>query len=388
MEWVLNALFIPPSWWCGLQYDKAKYFAKELKKKEEEVNKLLVKQLEDTEQRFKSLFFYNTDPIFTLDLSGRVIDANQATEKLSGYTKEELKQKKWEDIILPEYLNRHKSYYRKVKKGYPQEFTIAIEHRDGRKRDILVKMIPITSDNHFIGTYEIAKDITESKLAEEMIRRSEKLSAVGQLAAGVAHEIRNPLTTLRGFIQLLISDKEKEYGEIMLTEIDRINQIVSEFLILSKPQVISFEQKNIIEILDNIISLLQAQANYKNIQIIKDYEIDYLAIKCEPNQLKQVFINLLKNAIEAMPDGGEIIVRMKTLDLGLVCISIIDQGIGIAEDQIPKLGEPFHTTKEDGTGLGLMVCFRIVENHGGKMEICSQLNKGTCVEVSLPANGR
>lgn len=512
-EWILNACFIYPAWWCGLQFDKAKYYAREMQRKDEELNdlfnsvdaviysfdartrklmlsskvsdlygysadqfkyhlqlwkenvheedidivnkieqevtkgketegeyriwmpdgkvkwiqkrvnpvmdpngnlikingididinqrkeveqllhdsqeknrQLLIRRLEETEQRFKSLFVYNSDAIFTFNLCGKLIEANQAAEKLLGYTIEEFQKKGWDAIIVPGDLDLYREHFKGVREGKHQEFTVSMIHKDNRNRDISLKMIPIITDNEFIGIYEIAKDITESKMAEEMMRRSDKLSAVGQLAAGVAHEIRNPLTTLKGFVQLLQSDLDEQHAEIMLTELDRINLIVSEFLILSKPQVTNYEVKDMKNILYNIISLLETQAIIKNIQLISEFDLNLPFINCEQNQLKQVFINLLKNALEAMPNGGEITVKAKKINEEMVSILVIDQGIGIEEKKIPNLGEPFYTTKEEGTGLGLMVCFRIIENHGGSMKISSQLNKGTTVEVCLPIN--
>lgn len=513
IEWILNAIFILPSWWCGLQFDKSKYYARELKKRDDEFNQLfnsvdaviysfdfhsnklmvsskishlygyspdefkknlnlwkevihpgdidivngieqellkekvgireyrillptgeikwvqkrmtpifdanrnlikingididithrkrveellnqtqesnrqlLVKRLEESEQRFKSLFVHNSDAILTLNLDGKLIEVNQATEKLIGYTMKELQSIGWDSIIVPEDRDRHRVHYKDVNYDKTHEINVSITHKNGSKRGISIKTVPIIHENEMIGIYEIVKDITESKLAEEMISRSDKLSAIGQLAAGVAHEIRNPLTTLKGFVQFLKPSIDKNYVEIMLTELDRINLIVSEFLFLAKPQGIKFQLTDLNKILESIISLLKTQAIIKNIQIHFEYDFEILLIKCEQNQLKQVFINLLKNAIESMESGGEITVRAKKMNEEWVSIMIIDQGIGIPEEQIPKLGEPFYTSKVEGTGLGLMVCFRIIENHGGSMIISSKPNKGTSVEVCLPIN--
>jgi PAS domain S-box-containing protein len=515
IEWILNVIFIFPSWWCGLQWDKSNYYAQELKKRDDEFNQLfnsvdaviysfdfhsnklmvsskishlygyspdefkknlnlwkevihpedidkvneieqdllkekvgikehrillpngeikwvqkritpifdanrnlikingididithrkrveellnhtqernsqlLVKRLEESEQRFKSLFVHNSDAILTMNLAGKLIEVNQATEKLIGYTMKELQTIGWESIIVPEDRDRHREHFKDVGCDKTHEFNVSIIHKNGVKREISIKTVPIINENEIIGIYEIAKDITESKLAEEMIRRSDKLSAIGQLAAGVAHEIQNPLTTLKGFVQFLKSSIDKNYVDIMLTELDRINLIVSEFLILAKPQGVKYQSKDINKILEGIISLLKTQAIIKNIQIHFEYDFEILFIKCEQNQLKQVFINLLKNAIESMESGGEITVRAKKTNEELVSIMIIDQGIGIPVEQISKLGEPFYTTKVEGTGLGLMVCFRIIESHGGSMRISSKLNKGTTVEVCLPTNHR
>jgi PAS domain S-box-containing protein len=334
------------------------------------------------------LFVHHSDSIFTFNLDGQLIDANQAAEKLVDYPIEDLKNMDWNSIILPKDLDLHREYFKQANEGKHRECTVSIIRKDGCERVVNIKMIPIIIDNQLIGIYEIAKDITESKLSEEMIRRSDKLSVVGQLAAGVAHEIRNPLTTLRGFVQLFKTDIDERYVDIMLTELDRINLIVSEFLILSKPQAINYEYKDIEQILHNIISFLEPQAIIKNVQIHLVVDKEIPQIKCEQNQLKQVFINLLKNAIEAMPKGGNITVEVQVTNDGMVNICIIDEGEGIEEEQIPKVGEPFFSTKENGTGLGLMVSYRIIENHGGTMRISSQLNKGTTIEIKLPISTR
>ncbi|WP_158582983.1 PAS domain-containing sensor histidine kinase [Lysinibacillus yapensis] len=355
-----------------------------LTRSQEQNRQLLEKRLEESEQRFKSLFVHNSDPIFTFDLDRKFIEANPAAENILGYTSTELQQKEWASIIAPEDQDLYSEHFKRASQGEWQESTLSMIHKDGSNRVIELKMIPIIIDRQCIGIYQITKDITDSILAEERIRRSDKLAAVGLLAAGVAHEIRNPLTTLKGYIQLLATDIDKNYADILLSEIDRINLIVSEFLILSKPQAIKYESQDIKLILNNITSILEPQARLNRIQIISEYDSNIPFINCEQNQLKQVFINLIKNAIEAMPNGGEIIVKAKKVNNQMVIIQISDEGIGIEEERIPKLGEPFYTTKEHGTGLGLMVCFRIIEQHGGTINISSQLNKGTSVDVCLP----
>ncbi|RFB14767.1 PAS domain S-box protein [Bacillus sp. HNG] len=350
-----------------IDIDQRKKVEELLTHSQEQNRKLLEKRLEESEQRFESLFVHNSDPIFTLNLDRKLIEANPAAENILGYTITELQQMEWDSIIAKEDLDLYSEHFKLVSQGEWKEPTLSMIHKDGSNRVIQLKMIPIIIDHQCIGIYQITKDITDSKLAAERIRRSDKLAAVGLLAAGVAHEIRNPLTTLKGFVQLLTSDMDKHYAKILLTEIDRINLIVSEFLILSKPQVIKYESQNIKLILNNITSLLETQATLKGIQLISEYDVNIPFINCEQNQLKQVFINLIKNAIEAMPNGGKIIVKAKNINNNMVSIQIVDQGMGIEEERIPKLGEPFYTTKENGTGLGLMVCFRIIEQHGGIM---------------------
>nr|WP_304213972.1 PAS domain-containing sensor histidine kinase [Fredinandcohnia onubensis] len=367
-----------------IDIDQRKKVEELLTHSQEQNRKLLENRLKESEQRFESLFVHNSDPIFTFDLDRKLIEANSAAENILGYTITELQQKEWDSIIAPEDLDLYMEHFKRVSQGEWKESTLSMIHKDGSNRVIELKMIPIIIDHQCIGIYQITKDITESILAEERLRRSDKLAAVGLLAAGVAHEIRNPLTTLKGFVQLLMTDIDKHHADILLSEIDRINLIVSEFLILSKPQVIKYESQNIKLILNKITSILESQATLKGIQLISEYDLDIPFINCEQNQLKQVFINLIKNAIEAMPNGGKIIIKAKKINNKMVSIQIIDQGMGIEEESIHKLGEPFYTTKENGTGLGLMVCFKIIEQHGGITNISSQVNKGTTVEVCLP----
>ncbi len=367
-----------------IDIDKRKKVEELLKFSQEQNHKLLEKRLEETEQRFKSLFVHNSDAIFTFNLEGKLIEANEAAEELLGYTFESLKEMEWESIFVPKYIDLHREYFQYVNEGTQQECTVSMIHEDGSERVVNLRMIPIIIDNQLIGIYEIAKDMTEAILTEEMIRRSDKLSVVGQLAAGVAHEIRNPLTTLKGFVQLYKSNIDKQYVDVMLTELDRINLIVSEFLILSKPQATKYEYIDIKQLLQSSISLLMPQAILKNIQFQLEFDKEIPCIQCEQNQLKQVFINIVKNAFEAMPQGGSIHVIVQVENHEMVNIQIIDEGVGIEEEKIPNLGEPFFTTKENGTGLGLMVSFRIIENHGGTMNISSQINKGTTININLP----
>jgi signal transduction histidine kinase len=222
---------------------------------------------------------------------------------------------------------------------------------------------------------------------EKKLRESEKLSLVGELAAGVAHEIRNPLTTLKGFTQMMNENTDpeanKRYSKIMIDEINRINFIVSEFMVLSKPHIVQYSLTDISQSIKNVITLLNTQAIISNIEIIPEFMGERFFIKCEENQIKQVIANLIKNSIEAMPQGGKIQIRMEQQDTNLI-ISLIDNGVGISRETLHLLGTPFYTTKTEGTGLGLMVSKKIIQNHNGKFEIKSVPNIATTVTITLP----
>ncbi|MEB3103659.1 PAS domain S-box protein [Ferviditalea candida] len=263
---------------------------------------------------------------------------------------------------------------------------IKLVRLDGTFVDVETSSIYIHKYLQFPVVQTVIRDLTDRKRTEEYMLRSEKLSVVGQLAAGVAHEIRNPLTSLKGFVQLMKTNKgnEQKYIEIMLSELDRIHSIVNEFMILAKPHEIHFQESSIVELIRNVVFLLDSQAILNNVQIHYDFEPDIPLVQCDENQMKQVFVNLLKNAIEAMPNGGTVQICVRTASNGNISIRIIDEGKGIPEDMIRKLGEPFFSTKETGTGLGLMICFGIVQAHNGTLRFSSKENCGTTVEVQIP----
>jgi PAS domain S-box-containing protein len=344
-------------------------------------------ELRNTKQYLESFVNHTSDAFVVVDLQGIVQQANKAYIEMYGWSM-------GETIGFPlhavtdSYENEANEVKQKVKAGIPvSAFENVCQTKDGRMIDVSTTISGIHNEKDELVAYaSISRDITERRNTDELLRRSEKLSIVGQLAAGVAHEIRNPLTTLRGFVQLQHAKAKgkQQHLDIMLSELDRINFIVSEFLILAKPQAINFQRRDLVFILQDIISLLASQANLNNIQFHFDCAPHIPLINCEENQLKQVFINIIKNGMEAMPDGGEITIQVGNLASDDVMVRVVDQGFGIPEDQLARLGEPFYTNKETGTGLGLMVSQQIIANHKGSMRFYSELNKGTTVEIILP----
>ncbi|EJR57432.1 hypothetical protein IIO_04959 [Bacillus cereus VD115] len=203
----------------------------------------------------------------------------------------------------------------------------------------------------------------------------------------MAHEINNPLTTMKGFMQLLKStetENNQGYINIVTSEIKCVESITNEFMAVAKPQVVKIQHNDISVLMDQVLMLLQPQAMMNNIKIRIDFTPSIPLIPCEVNQLKQVFVNIIKNAIESMPTGGEILIQFDKLDNNQIRIRFIDQGCEIPKERIPYLGEPFYSIKEEGIGLGLMICYKIIETHQGKVFIDSEVNKGTTVEVTLP----
>ncbi|QDP39667.1 ATP-binding protein [Radiobacillus deserti] len=230
----------------------------------------------------------------------------------------------------------------------------------------------------------IVEQINIEKSAEEDLIRSEQLSFAGQLAAGICHEIRNPLTTIKGFFQFIkeMDHKEEKYFDVIDEELNRIEKITTELLLLAKPNSESRSKQNLVELVENVQMLLSTQAVLKEISIETIFLDEELIIDCDVSKIKQVLINLIKNAIEVMDRGTITITAKRSGNMAL--LSIADEGPGMSQEHIQKIGEPFFTTKEKGTGLGLIICLNIIKNHNGKMNIESELGEGTTFKVSLP----
>ncbi|GGJ84878.1 hypothetical protein GCM10007063_04270 [Lentibacillus kapialis] len=327
---------------------------------------------------------WNMSGFVTLwDRHGRIIYVSKAVEQLLGYTASELLGTKWHEMVLANDISYVKDYLDAVK-DEKQVFNINVQ--DIHSKNIWTEnLVTSIQDDHGNEYYiSFTKDITDKKEAEELMIRSEKMSVAGQLAAGIAHEIRNPLTSLKGFLQLLQAgvNREEAYHHIMVDEIEKIENITSELLFISKPMTDSQEMESIPEMVDDVVTLLQPQARLKKIDI--EMNVINQNIKCDRSQIKQVLINIFKNAIEAMKEPGSIKIssHLKWRELR---IDISDEGPGIPEEIIHKLGEPFFTTKENGTGLGLMITRQILERHEGKLEILQNEASGTTFRLILPA---
>ncbi|MBJ7984199.1 ATP-binding protein [Bacillus cereus] len=218
------------------------------------------------------------------------------------------------------------------------------------------------------------------------MKESENLAVIGTMSTTIAHEIRNPLTALKGFTQI---QKERNLEdtmsyEIMLQEIERINEFVSELMLLGKPKPTNYEGCNIREILLYVVQLMESYATQYKVKFHLQVDGNLPVINGDDKQLKQVLLNIIKNGIESMPEGGNIQIHAYGKAGENLCISVEDQGFGIENEKIEKIGKAFYTTKENGTGLGLMITYKIIEEHQGSIVIQSSMGVGTKVEIYLP----
>ncbi|MDQ0268726.1 ATP-binding protein [Cytobacillus purgationiresistens] len=360
------------AWFVGWQFDKAQYFEKKSRAGEDS---------------YKRLIDSLPESVFILQ-EYKMVYVNEAAACMMGAaSKEALIGKSIFEFMDPEYEGRLLERMKHAKKE--QQPLNTIEYRFNRL-DGSMFFYESSSLSITFGEKEavlsIGKDITERKeQTERLLQKSEKLAILGQMAAGIAHEIRNPLTSIKGFIQLFkTSNQQEEYYDIVLSEIDRINEIVGEFLVLAKPSAAIFAEQDVKVLIKDVVTLINNQSILNNVQIYVEFDSDLPMVSCEKSQLKQVFLNLLKNSIEAMPNGGNIDVKVKEKVEGEISILIIDEGMGIPKERISTLGEPFYTTKEKGTGLGLMTCYKIIESHNGQLTIQSEVNQGTTIEIIMP----
>ncbi len=345
-----------------------------------------------SKEGYLDLFFQAAkDAIAVFDFNGRIIAINPAFEQLYGWAADDCLGK---EIALypPEHAQAAEHRAEQVRLG--ESFTLETEDikKDGTRFPAQITLSPIfDASGQVIATSVISRDISYRKETERMLLQTEKLKMAGEIAAGVAHEIRNPMTVISGFVQMMHNDpnhRYPSYTSLMQSELDRINLIISEFLILAKPQAPERKPLEVGKILDECIFLFGPEFTVHNIVVKTDFSGGPFHAEGEEHHLKQVFINVLKNAIEAMDDGGTIWINATQLDADKLTISFEDEGAGISEELIERVFEPFYTTKPTGTGLGLLISQKIIQEHGGSLAVENRPEQGACVIVTLPLTNK
>ena len=346
------------------------------------------RKLRKSEKKFRRIFEGMLDGLILWNKNG-IIDINEAALSILNMEKKHLVRR-----TVPEITKKyaeHKEMIERISKDLGdnkslnmQVERITLAHKDGSIKHIEV----LTKRNLFSGmNLTVLRDETEKLLMQEQIRKSDTLNVVGELAAGIAHEIRNPMTALKGFIQLLEASVKEDYSKyfsIITSELKRIDTIITDFLVLAKPQAVQYVEKDVNVIVKETIGLLNGEALLFNIDLILQLSENPIELYCEPNQLKQVLINLVKNAIESMKNGGRVFIRTESCNDRNVRLIVSDEGCGIPEKKLKRLGEPFYTTKERGTGLGLMMSYKIIKEHGGEIDVRSEVGVGTTFSIKLP----
>ncbi|KAA9029917.1 EAL domain-containing protein [Niallia endozanthoxylica] len=343
--------------------------------------------LRESEAKYRLIAENMLDLVRVIGTDGRIKYASPSHEKVTGYPPIWYEMHTIYDFIHPDdVLRTQEQFLHMMLVKAPSQFEYRIRHVNGNWFYMESQGTPVLGAN---GEVEyiiiVARDISERKRMDEFIRKTEKLTVVGQLAAGVAHEIRNPLTTIKGFLQLMQKDSNPpNYTDIMLSELDSVESIVKEFLSLAKPHVNKMLPTDINILLQYVVTLFHTQAVLRKVEMIQEIDSDLPMIECDEHQIKQVFVNILQNSVESMSNGGSIKILAMRHGPDQMKFRFIDQGCGISEERMKSIGEPFYGTKEKGTGLGLMICHKIVQEHEGSIHIKSTVNEGTTVEIILP----
>ncbi|MFL0194581.1 MASE3 domain-containing protein [Clostridium sp. WILCCON 0269] len=275
---------------------------------------------------------------------------------------------------------------------YDEYYEASLVSMKGIKKDITGQVSSIYNvENEKIGIISVMQDVTELKNNQEKLINQEKLALLGQMGASIVHDTRNFLTTINGSCQLieLYSDdvKIKEYAEKIKTDTQEVNRIITDFLTLAKPASIAVEEVSVYDLLSSVKKLMQTSSLIKGIDVDFDFNHDERYVMCDQVRIRQVILNICKNAIEAMENVKQPVLKIETgIDdvANEIYVRISDNGSGIPKKNMPKLGTPFFTTKKNGTGLGLSSCFQIIHEHKGRIEVKSELNVGTTFNIILP----
>lgn len=381
------------------------YLAQKLKVKGEELwsaSLELSKIKTDTDDILRHL----KSGLITVDIWGRIVYFNRAAEEILGYSEAEVKGKDCQEVFrrrmpqLAEKIIQVVRFNQEDSRGL-----LHIEGKNNRKIPIGISTSILTDREKGVrGVIAIFQDITEVIRLEERLRMADRLAAVGELSAGIAHEIRNPLTSISGSVEVLkgelsLSEENRKLLDLIIKETGRLNRILTYFLKYARIGPSMLSKVELVRILDDVIEIAKKHPSFEeNISIKKIFSSDVRYVLGEENQIKQIFLNLLVNAMESMEDRwGEILITDRTLnqldqfyftqeepeESEWIAVAIADQGKGMTEEQKEKVFSPFYSTKKNGTGLGLSIVQRLVNNLGGRMEFRSQPDKGSVFVVYL-----
>lgn len=338
------------------------------------------------EKKFRRVFDQSESGLLLTDADKRIVEMNEMAAKLLNVSLHSII---GQDIsilwkLFPnEGYNIHK-FFCSLKETGKGELTVQVPMKEGTRYIQLLSNYDSQDDIHLT----IIRDETERIMMMKRLEHQQTLQMVGEMAASIAHEIKNPMTTLKGFTDLMkmtATGENKRYLSVLDREIERIENIVNEFLDLSKPGGYEMNIFSFSELMEETIELMQPQSIMQHVEI--EYEKNLYQedlILGNSHKLKQVLINLLKNAFEVMPSGGKIVIRQQIKYYDKVTISIEDSGTGMSENDLENIFTPFYTTKSEGTGLGLAFVAKTVEEHNGKITATSKVGEGTIFSIDFP----
>lgn len=335
----------------------------------------------------------NTNEAFvTIDKNHRVLFFNKAAEKVFGYGREEIIGHDLNVIMSPACSRNHREAVARYVKtripgriGHVTDIVASRKNGETFPASISFSVTEVEEQLFFTG---IVRDLTKTKELQEQVMQSERLAALGQMVAEITHEIKNPLMMIGGFAQQLMRETDDEKNlkklNIITEEIRRLERLLADLKEFYQVRTIVSEPVDIRELLEKVFSLVKEECERHNIQTEAQLDEGALTVSGDRSRLEQVFLNLVKNSIEAMESGGKILIQSR-LSGDQVEIMVTDEGCGISEQDRDKVFSPFFTTKKHGTGLGLCISKRIIEDHGGSsFFLKSEEGKGTTFKIRLP----
>jgi two-component system sensor histidine kinase HydH len=332
------------------------------------------------------------DALISVDQESNIVTCNRRAAEILGVPERDLKNKRINEVLgldMGEFLRGESP------KGIIRDREMEARPRSGKGIPLSLSAAPLRDETgREMGSVLLLRDLREIRDLQEKVRRSERLASLGRLAAGVAHEIRNPLSSIRGFAQLFKNrlkgqEKEEEYASIMVREVDRLNRVITELLDFARPKEPHREAYSLEEILGHTLKLLEPELAKKRVGVERVYEDGLPPARVDRDRLSQAILNLMLNALESMEDGGKIRIGLKREGEGgkeFLKVSISDTGRGIPREDLGKVFDPFFSTKRKGTGLGLAIVHQIVESHRGEITVDSREGEGTTFQITLPMN--
>lgn len=323
--------------------------------------------------RLAAIVESSADAIIGKALDGTILTWNTGAEKIYGYEAQEVIGSPISVLIPPERHDEMLLILEKIMGGERVEHVETIRlSKDGKRIDVSISVSPITdAAGQIIGASTMARDISEHKRMVGEMARLDRLNLIAQMAAGIGHEIRNPMTTVRGYLQLMSLKKEfaeyNDHFDLMIEELDRANSIITEFLSMARSKPLELKTQNLNTIVEAILPLMTADAMLSN-KYVRTELGDIPDLKLDAKEIRQLILNLARNGLEAMNAGSYLTIRT-FISGDDVVLTVQDQGKGIEPAVLEKIGTPFFTTKESGTGLGLAVCYSIARGHNAKIEV-------------------